>query len=158
MNSSITFEEILVSQTFEIDENELRQIFSYNKRNKAAKYLKDYRYLLYDKLERRVREMALSIEGVISFKERKDEEDHITLVYEIIEHERFDASSLNASNFKLVDYVPPSAGCPWCIHKRPADIQDDEESIFFFCEAKQKNLTHEVKNCKYFKQKRLFKT
>lgn len=131
--------------------------------------MRDYRYLLYDKFEARIREMALSIEGVLEFKERKDEENCITLVYEIIQNERFDASSLVPINYKLADFTPPSAGCPWCKHKRPQVLGEDgtsgkgihkdaEESLFFFCEAKQKTLSHELKNCKFFKQKRLFKT
>lgn len=134
--------------------------------------MRDHRYLLYDKFEARIRAMSLSIEGVLQFKERKDEEDRVTLVYEIIEHERFDASSLVPINYKLADFTPPSAGCPWCIHRKSSNIQasseegdrrqevdqNETEAIFFFCEAKQKTLTHELKNCKYFKQKRLFKT
>lgn len=169
MSNSITFEEILVSQTFEIEGNEVRQIFSFNKRNKAVKYMRDHRYLLYDKFEQKIRELSLSIEGIITFTGRKNEEDRVTLVYEIIQNERFDASSLVPINYKLADFTPPSAGCPWCKHKRPQVLgegrdsgqtvyEDAENALFFFCEAKQKTLSHELKNCKYFKQKRLFKT
>jgi len=152
MNNSIVFEEVLLTQNFNLKDRILEQTFNFNKRNKASKYIRDHRYILYDKLERKIRDLALFEQGTLTFIKRVDEVDHIKLTYEIEDMEAFKDIELNPLNFKLVDYVPPSPGCDFCIHKQ------NEEELWFYCAYKKKTITNKIKNCKYFAQKRLFKS
>lgn len=153
MKSLISFEEILISLTFNVEDNLLEQTFNFNKRNKAAKYIKDHRYILYNKFEQKIRELSLFIEGTLFFVKRVDEADFVKLIYEIQDIEAFKEVELKPTNFKLVDFVPPSSGCAYCKYKVLI-----EDKPWFYCTYKKKTLTNEFKTCKYFKQKRLFKS
>ncbi len=152
-NNLIIFEEILISLTFNVNDNVLEQIFSFNKRNKAAKYIKDHRYILYNKFEKRIRELSLFVEGTLFFIKRVDESDYVKLIYEIQDIESFREMELKPTNFKLVEYTPPNPGCAFCKYKELM-----EEKLWFYCIYKKKTMTNEFKTCKYFKQKRLFKS
>jgi len=156
MSNSISFAEVLVSQTFKKNGNEIRQIFSYNKRDKNKKYILDHRYLMYDKFEKKIRELSIQLEGSINFKKRIDDPDNgtIVLIYELVDENSDILESLvNNYNFKIVDYIPPNPGCAYCIFR-----QEKEGENFFYCSKKEKTMTDYLKNCKYFKQQRLYKS
>jgi len=151
-NNLIAFGEVLISQAFRVEDNTLKQVFSFNKRDKFVKYIKDHRYLLYNKFEQKIRDLSLG--DFLYFIKRIDLEDRVEIHYELDANSpQLDEFDLKATNFKLVDYVPPTPGCPFCKYK-----VDTDNELFFFCEAKQKTLTKEIKNCKYFKQKKLYKS
>lgn len=152
MNSSIAFEGILISQAFKIEGNILKQIFSFNKRDRLAKYIKDHRYLLYNKFEQKIRDLSLGEH--LYFIKRDDFDERVEIHYRLDNNSpELDEFDLKAINFRLVDFIPPSPGCPYCKHR-----MDTDNDLFFFCDAKQKTLTKEIKNCKYFKQRRLYKS
>jgi len=153
MKNTIVFAEILISIQYQLLNDEVIQKFVFNKREKASKYIKDHRYLLYDKFEAKIREEALSIKliGLLEFIERIDLDDEVIIKYRIINNLE-SIPQLKQENFKLVDFVPPYPGCSFCIHKI------ETEGNFFKCNLKNKFFSEDIKNCKFFKQKRLFKT
>lgn len=154
MKNSIVFAEILISLQYQITKEKIIQSFVYNKRDKWVKKLKDPRYLIYDKFENKIRQESLSqkLVGVIEFNKRIDNEDSVVIEYNIIDNNRIEHCNFLQTNFKLVDFIPPYPGCSFCIYKNKLD------NVYFKCELKNKIYTDDLKNCKYFKQKRLFKT
>jgi hypothetical protein len=146
---SIEFTQALITSEVEIKDNYIYQIFRYDK--KLTKYLTDSSYILYNKLERKLRDLSIFIDG-INFIERINDRGEVILVYEILLEEAVKQVDKTRKSFKLVDFTPPNPGCAFCVYKK--NINED----FFHCEYKEKTMSKEIKTCRYFKQKRLYKT
>lgn len=150
MGKNIEFIEFLFSVEYDHDENFVYQIIRYDKRDKNKKYILDPCYNLYNKLESKLRQISIN-HPKIDFLERINDDGEIILKYSF-DKEFFKELNLNRSIFKIVDFTPPNPGCEFCIYK---EVIDD---LFFRCEIKQRTMTKEVKKCKVYKQKRLYKT
>jgi len=147
--TTIEFLEVLFTSEVEIKENFIYQKFLYDKKN--ARYLTEPFYILYDKLEAKLRQMSFYENG-LEFIKRENDRGEIVLVYEILDKRVISKIDKTRKIFKLVDFVPPNPGCAFCKYKK--SLNDD----FFYCEAKEKTMSKEKKTCKYFKQKSLYKT
>lgn len=139
--------EIMFSERYYVKDNTIEQHFSFNKRNKDKRFFLQHFFLLYDRFEKKLIEKLLTIPGKIEFSYRLDLEDKIVLVYTKIGG--VDTSFLKNKHFVMTDIVPDYRGCSFCIHKVETD------SIFFYCDKKDKNFTNDVKTCKFFKQKNM---
>lgn len=138
MKNSIYLEEVLISVKYEEINFNVIQTFSFDKKHK--KFILDPRYILHDKFENKIKEYFLN-----GFIKRTQEDNYIKFFYE-------DQVIYNKNTmFKLVDFVPPNLGCEYCIY-------NEEQNGYVFCELKAKLLTEEIKTCKFFKQKVLYKT
>lgn len=151
MKDSIRFVEILITEETKIESNKIYQRFKYNPKDKNKKFLLDPCYILYNKFEQKIRQKAFYDEEVV-FTQRINDDGEILLIYDILDKEALTRINKNSSVFKLVDYVPPNKGCAYCIHKKNIDEN------FFTCCYKDKVMTKEYKTCKFFKQKKLFKS
>lgn len=137
---------------FTVRDSDIIQTFSYDKRNKNKKYLLEPCYILYNKFEAKLRELSLQNDS-LSFFKRVNDEGKVDLYYYILENLDMKQIDLNRKMFKLVDFTPPNPGCEFCIFK-----QDLNNDLFFRCDIKNRTMSKEVKSCKVFKQKRLYKT
>lgn len=146
---SIEFTQALITSEVEIRDNLIYQIFRYDK--KLLKYLTDSSYILYNKFEKKLRDLSIFVEG-IDFVKRINDKGEVILVYEIVSQEAVKQIDKTRKSFKIVDFTPPNPGCAFCIYKKV--LNED----FFYCEYKEKTMSKEIKTCRYFKQKRLYKT
>lgn len=146
---SIEFIEVLFTSEVEIQDNYLYQKFFYDK--KYLKYLTEPYYILYNKLEAKLRHISFYDESV-EFIKRENDKGEIVLIYEILSKEGVKKLDKSRKVFKLVDFIPPNPGCAFCVYKKVLDEN------FFHCEYKEKIMAKEIKTCRYFKQKRLYKT
>ncbi len=149
MKDLTTFLEILISMNWSIEEGLLYQTFSYKSSDKAAKFLRKNGYILYDKFEEKITELAFESDK-LEFLERKDEKGRTVLIFSIVDRRKVE-KDLYTKMFKLSDVVPPNPGCAYCVHKK------DLENGYFTCCYKNKTMAQEYKNCKYFKQRNLMK-
>lgn len=106
-------------------------------------------YLLYDKFEIKLRQHSFFQEG-ITFLQRINDEGMVILVY-AIENPNVKIDKTRKM-FTLADFVPPTNGCAFCRYKKNIDEN------FFYCEYKEKTMAKELKKCRYFKQRQLYKT
>lgn len=150
MGKNIEFIEFLISVEFNHDDNYLYQIIKYDKRDKNKKYILEPCYILYNKFESKIREISIH-HPKIDFLERINDDGEIILKY-TLDKEIVKELNLNRFIFKVVDFTPPNPGCEFCMHKQELN------ELFFRCDIKQRTMTKEVKKCKVFKQKRLYKT
>lgn len=153
MKDSIHFVEISISIEIEIqkESNIIIQKFIYNKRDKNKKYILNNGYILYDKFEERIRKETLA-EDNISFLKRIDDDGVVICLYDYTNDDVLKSLRGKRKAFTLVDFAPPNPGCAYCIHKKQASED------FFTCCYKDRYLAKEFKNCKYFKQRKLYKT
>lgn len=149
MKDSIRFVEILITQEIKIEDDCIYQIFSYDRKNKDKKYILDSAFILYEKFEARLRKEAIFENGIV-FTERINDDGSVTLKYLIENKDSLKNINTSKRFFKLVDFAPPNKGCSYCIHKK--DIDEN----FFQCCYKDRTMTKEIKNCKYFKQRKLY--
>ena len=149
MKDTIHFVEILITQEIEIKDDCIYQTFFYDKNDKNKKYILDPSFILYDKFEAKLRSMAV-FEEDIEFFERINDEGCVILKYYIKNSNAKKNINFSRKFFKLVDFAPPNKGCAYCIHK------EDIDENFFKCCYRDRTMTKEVKNCKYFKQRKLY--
>lgn len=147
--NTIEFIEVLVTSEIEIQDKFIYQKFFYDK--KFQKYLTEPNYILYNKLEAKLRQISFYEDG-IEFIKRENDKGEIVLIYEITSPDAVKKIDKSRTLFKLVDFTPPNPGCAFCVYKKV--LSED----FFYCEYKEKTMAKEVKTCRYFKQKNLYKT
>jgi hypothetical protein len=138
--------EILVSVKFNKRENKLFQHFQYGGQ-KSIKYLLDPRFLLGKLFNEKIMDLSLCRDKRYEYIEKKDEDGESVLIYETEEPE-----IPLSFYFKLVDFVPDNTGCANCIHRK---IKDGEVVCEF---QNNKLLVKELKTCRLFSQKRIFKS
>lgn len=142
MPKNIEFIEILITCNISKEKDNIIQTFSFDK--KFIKYLTNPMYLLYDKIERKIREKGLDF----IFSNRINDGNKIILIYEADSDDEIKKSFM----FKIVDFIPPTNGCEFCKYK---EIKNE---MFSYCELKNRTLTRDIKKCSFFKQKGLYKT
>lgn len=109
-------------------------------------------YILYDKFETKLREYSFSnYEGIV-FYHRINDDNVVTLKHEIEDENALKKIDTSRKVFKIVDFVPPTNGCAFCKFKKEID------NNFFYCAFYERTKTKEIKKCKYFKQRKLYKT
>lgn len=145
--------EVLISVKFLFKENKVFQYFTIaadnNKNLLNGKYLRDSRYLVYDKFNDKIKEVALHfLNDKFTLVERRDDEEKITIEYKYSE----EVEKCKPYYFIIAGFVPSSPGCDDCKYK------GEEDKGCFFCEVKNKNLAQKIKNCSVFRQKGSFKT
>lgn len=143
MNHLTKFLEIYISQKLEIDDNKLIQSFIFGK-GKDSHFIKDPRYLIYDKFEYKLRNYLI-INDSISFIRRVNEKDKV--IFEYLIEKKYTIKNIRPF-FIIAEFVPPNASCKYCIYK------NEGEDIFIKCNLKNKIVQNGIKNCKFFKQKR----
>jgi len=143
--------EALVSVKFFMKNSKIFQHFIIEKKRGVSKYLLDPRFLVYDRLEEKIKEFALSnISADYLFTERRDEKDRI-----VIEYITNKTDKPQNYYFVVPGFVPETSGCFDCKFRN--DKNDNIGS--FYCTFKKKSFTHKLKNCAFFRQKDgLFKT
>lgn len=144
--------EILISIKFFRRGNKVFQHFIYGNQ-KNVKFILDSRYTTYEVFKSKLIENSLSRDPEISFLERKDLEGEIVLIYE-------SEKTFLPQNyyFKVIDFVPPNAGCKYCIF-RDTKVDEKTEELKIICRFKNNLiLNKELINCKVFRQKRIYKT
>lgn len=142
--------EALISVKFFTRNDKIFQHFLFKKK-KDKKYLTDKRYIVYNKFEEKLQELSLSNSDNYEFIERRDEEDRIVLVFFILDDNI--EKPLDNFFFVIPGFIPPNPGCLFCVYK--TNIKETN----FYCDFKQEFLAHNLKTCKFFKQKHdLFKT
>lgn len=149
MAKEIEFIEVLFTSEVEIQDKYILQKFYYDK--KYTKYLTEPCYILYNKLEAKLRSISFYHDS-LEFVKRENDKGEIVLFYEILNKSVVKEIDKSRKVFKLVDFVPPNPGCAFCIHKRVLNEN------FFYCEMKEKTMSKDVKTCRVFTQKRLYKT
>jgi len=140
------FVEIPISINIEIGEM-FKIIYSYKKRNKYNKFMKDKRFNIYDNFERKILEKSPNIPS-LQYDRRKDYEDRTEIYYIIINEIPDYIINKLKGMFVVSGWIPKSAGCVDCVYKK------NDTDIMFFCDVKQKTLTNYVKNCKFFQQEK----
>ena len=143
--------EITLSLKVTKRDNNIYQKFSFNKRDKNIKFLKDKRYILCERFNNFILNNSLSSQGKFDYIEYKEQEDGVLIKYEILDEEALKNIALNKVRYKtIMDIVPDNPGCEFCIYRKKLTEVFDE------CEFKEKAITKHIKNCKYFKQKLLY--
>jgi predicted dithiol-disulfide oxidoreductase (DUF899 family) len=142
--------EALIAVKFIHRGDKVFQHFVIEKKRGVSKYLLDTRFLVYDKFEEKIKELALSkISEDYFFLDRRQDEDRIILEFRTDSKKRL----LNYY-FVIPGFVPTTSGCESCKFR-----VDNEDGISFYCDFKEKTLTHKLKNCQFFRQEeKLFKT
>jgi hypothetical protein len=138
--------EILISVRFYRRGDKLFQHFQYGKQ-RNTKYILDPRYLMKQLFNEKVIEYSLARNSDYEYLEKRDEEGEVILVYEA--EKTIIPSSFY---FKVVDFIPPNPGCEFCQFKKIID----EKTICLF--QNNKVIEKELKTCKLFRQKRIFKS
>jgi hypothetical protein len=141
--------EVLVSVKYYRRGNKVFQHFCFEQ-EKNKKYILEPRFILQKKLEEKIKEFAYD-KGV--FLNRRDEKDKIVLEFELDEIPDLP----NGFFFKVVDFTPSTFTCIYCLHSIERDNKGKEELCLCAFQS-NKIINKEVKNCKFFKQRRLFKT
>lgn len=117
---------------------------------KYPKVLRDARFSVYDKLERKIKSLLLNElhpEEYI-FAERVDSEEKITFVFTTTSDKKFDNYY-----FTLAGFCSKTAGCLTCIHNKT------KTETFIQCDIKDKMFPKPLKNCTTFKEEEgLFKS
>ena len=143
----------LISVKFLVRNNKIFQYFIIEKKKGVSKYLLDTRFVVYDKLQEKIKSQALSNDDNFSFVSRRDGEDRITLEFDILDVSNF--TKPNNYYFVIPGFVPSNAGCEYCKFKKDLD----NDSSFFYCSYKDKTFGNKLKNCQFYKQPEdLFKT
>lgn len=117
---------------------------------KYPKAIRDSRYVIYDKFEKKIKELSLSTvyPETFSFIERVDADDKVVLSFSSIEENTF-----KNYYFTLAGFVSKSPGCITCFYNKNCS------SVFIECSKKEKIIAKAVKSCVMFKEEeRLFKT
>ena len=141
----MSFIEIPISLSYLKIKNEFIVIFSFNKRAKGIRFIRDKRYNIYDNFEKKILQRSIKL-PCFEFDRRIDDEDSVNLIYNISEDVPIHITDKYRGMFIVSGWVPPSAGCDYCKYK-----ENDNEN-FFHCHIKSKTMTNEVKNCKVFMQ------
>lgn len=145
--------QVLVAVKFLFKGNKVFQYFTISTDDRKniidGKYLRDSRYIVYDKLNEKIKEVALHfLDDKFTLVERRDDEEKITMEYtfegDVVKYKPF--------YFTIAGFVPNTPGCDDCKYKGV------ENKGCFFCEVKNKTLTQKIKSCSVFRQKELFKT
>ena len=138
-----------MSIKFRKQASHLLQVFELEGSKSTINILHDKRFDLHDKFEDKVREVMLSNQDGITFISRIDEDNKITIEYEL----RPDVDKKYINYFFVIPcFMPPAPTCEYCSN---AEHRGD----FIFCTVKNKTITTLVKRCTVFKQNnKLFKT
>jgi len=149
-NIGIRSIDILISVKFKRQNDTIYQRFTFSNLNKRnSKYVKDKRFEAYDRVQDKITQYMLSnlFNDKVQFSLRAEEEKSITFSYKIINS--IDNKCLENYYFVVPSFVPPDAGCKYCVH-----YGDDK-----ICNVRNKTYLQPLKNCVVFKQKAgLFKT
>ena len=143
--------EITLSLKITKREHRIYQKFSYNKRDRNTRFLRDKRYILCDRFNNFILNNSLSIKDKLEYIEYEDTDDGVLIKYEILDETVIKDLPINKVRYKtIMDIVPDNPGCENCIYrKKLTDVFDE-------CEFKEKAITKYLKNCKFFKQKLLY--
>lgn len=138
-----------MSIKFKRQASHLLQVFELEGSKSTINLLHDKRFSLHDKFEERVREVMLSNQDGITFISRTDEDNKITIEYEL----RPDVDKKYINYFFVIPcFMPPAPTCEYCLNA-------EKRGEFIFCITKDKVITISVKRCTVFKQNnKLFKT
>lgn len=118
---------------------------------KTRKYLTDTRFIVYDKFQKKIKELSLSNDENFIFIERRDESEKIVLEFKI--KDMIDFQKPKNYFFVIPGFLPLSPGCDQCLYKKNIN------ETFIYCNFKDKTLTSKLKNCRFYKQPHdLFKT
>lgn len=120
---------------------------------KSSKLLRDSRYSIYDKLEKKIKELSISTlePESFSFLERVDGDDKITIV--VSELPREDSYQFKNYYFTISSFVSRSPGCITCSNNK------NGATVFVECAKKNKIIPKAMKSCSLFKEEeKLFKT
>lgn len=129
--------EVVISERFYIRGKKIFQHFVYDK--KHDRYMKNHKLDIYDLFETKVLQKSLNNH----FIKRREEPGRSVLEYEYNNEEK-----PPNSYFTILSFLPDYHGCDFCMYRK------DCKAPFIWCEIKQKTLSHKVKNCKFFRQKR----
>lgn len=137
MNAKLV--KILISIKYEEKDGKLYQHFVFGPKNKKSI---DNRFLIYDRFKSMILDSQPN-RSIFSFVEMLELEDRFTVIFDKIaecpENELCDIF------YMLSDFVPAD-GCKYCKHKK------EENLSTFFCEARKKYMTKEIKKCRTFLQ------
>jgi len=130
--------EVVISERFYVRGEKIFQHFIYDK--KYDKYLKNHMLDAYEQFETKIKQKSLEY----YFLKRREDPGKVVLEYE------FNGEDPKPSNtyFSLLSFIPDFYGCDFCQFKK------DDVKPFVWCEIKQKTLSHKVKRCKFFRQKK----
>jgi hypothetical protein len=145
---SIKNVEVLIAVKYYRRSNKLFQHFCFEG-EKNKKYILDPRYILRNDFEEKIKELMYD-KGV--FINRRDEKDKVVLEYELAEVYDLPMGFF----FKIAGFIPNSFTCIHCTY--PIEQKDRQEEVLICSFQSNKIINKEVKNCKYFRQRRLFKT
>ena len=117
------------------------------------KYWTSSKFILKDKVEEKIKEHAYD-KGI--FLDRRDEKDRIVLEFSI-EDENIELPK--NFFFKVADFTPSAASCNYCVYRLGYNEYTEKQEKNFTCTFQNnKEMNKVVKNCQFFKQRRLFKT
>lgn len=137
--------EIYISVKYFYRKNKVFQHFIFISKKSNFKYLKDSKYLLYDKLHNKIHQLSLTNKNCI-FLNKREEENKI-----VLEFEDNTGSEYEEFYFTLSDFIPPNTGCAFCIYKKESRDKD-----IHYCEFQNNKIyTKDLKRCRYFKQKKI---
>lgn len=140
----------LISVKFFYRNGKIFQHFIFENKKNVTKYVRDNRFLINAKFEKKIKQHSLSSKDEYQFLNRRDENDRIVLEFEIIEEPEEKPENYY---FKIAGFASPRPSCEFC------KFRNDKENGFFYCEYKEKTFGHYLKNCKFFREKKgLFKT
>jgi len=139
---------ITVAVRYIYREGKVFQHFVFQGNKKNFKYLKDSRFLVYNKLQEKMGHYFLTKSRGDVFVSKREEDDRI--IYEYLTENR---EKLECNLFKIVEFVPSSPGCNGCEYCR-----NNTENEFIYCGLMREVIDKGKKNCKLFKQKQLYIT
>lgn len=118
------------------------KVFQHFVMQNAKKYFKSQQYLLYYKIQKKIKSLSLSNLDGFEFLNKREESDRIVLEFSFKKKIRF-----LGTIFSVAEFVPPNPGCRYCRYR------EGNETEFFNCSFQNnKVMTREIIRCKYFRQ------
>ncbi len=139
--------QISVKHYFIEKEKKILQAFAILGPKKNYKYLFDPRFVLSDKFKEKIKDFSLSNIPSYIFLNKIEEESKI-----VLEFETESRNPLSDFFFTISDFVPTTFGCDDCRFF----IEQIDEKVK--CEFFKKYVKKRKGSCRYFRQKKLFKT
>ncbi len=134
--------EVVVSERYYVRGGKMFQHFLYDK--KYDRFLKNHMLGIYEQFEIKIKQRSLPYH----FIKRREEVGKTILEYEY----PTDGEKIPNGYFTLFSLLPENTGCDWCEYKNK-NIEKICTS-FIWCDIKQKSLTHKLKRCSFFRQKK----
>lgn len=138
--------EVLVKVDWEINGNDIKQIFSFDDRP----YVHSPSYILHEKFEDKIVENSISHWSGVLLTNMERRSSQIILEYKV--GEKFNRDVLKPRYYKVVSTVPDYEGCDFCRYYK-------KKNGYATCEFQEDKILHNPKkSCRFFKQKKLIKT